>query len=369
MAPLYRRGDHGPPVVEVRDRLARLGLLEPPSVGDPAALQFDDAVDEAVRIFQQSRSLTVDGIVGPETYRRLEEARWSLGDRVLSFRFGHPVAGDDVAELQRRITDLGFNAGRVDGLFGPLTDRAVREFQRNVGLTVDGTVGPDMFRALDRLRRTVAGGTAEHLREEIVLDDVTTGVADKVVVLDPAHSAADPGPEVAGLRAGDVIDGIVARVEGRLAALGTTVLLTRPPLDEARGALDAAARAEFANRVDADLLVSLSVDTHPNADASGLATYYFGGDRFGASSALGRRAADLIHDEVLAHTDLRDCHSHAKTWALLRLTRMPAVRIDCGYLSNARERSLLTDPHFVDTMAEAIALGIVRYFSPSEGGS
>ncbi|MSV73523.1 MAG: N-acetylmuramoyl-L-alanine amidase, partial [Actinobacteria bacterium] len=83
MAPLYRRGDHGPPVVEVRDRLARLGLLEFPVVGDPAALEFDDNVDEAVRLFQQSRSLIADGIVGPETFRRLEEARWSLGDRVL----------------------------------------------------------------------------------------------------------------------------------------------------------------------------------------------------------------------------------------------------------------------------------------------
>ena len=69
---------------------------------------------------------------------------------------------------------------------------------------------------------------------------------------------------------------------------------------------------------------------------------------------------------MLARTDLLDCRSHATTWTLLRLTRMPAIRIDTGYLTNPGDRSRLANAHFIDTLAEGIAQGVVRYFSPGE---
>jgi N-acetylmuramoyl-L-alanine amidase len=129
-----RRGDRGPGVAEVRARLAYLGLC-----GESPSADFDDELDRAVRAFQQERGITVDGIVGPHTFRRLEEARWQLGDRVLSYVPGHLMAGDDVTELQRRLNQLGFAPGRADGLFGVNTDSALREFQRGVGVNADGT--------------------------------------------------------------------------------------------------------------------------------------------------------------------------------------------------------------------------------------
>ena len=132
-----RRGDHGPAVAEIRSRLAYLALCGDVAAGDP--FDFDDELDRAVRSFQQERGITVDGIVGPHTFRRLEEARWQLGDRVLSYVPGHLMAGDDVTELQRRLNTLGFAAGRTDGLFGVQTDAALREFQKGVGVTADGT--------------------------------------------------------------------------------------------------------------------------------------------------------------------------------------------------------------------------------------
>ena len=147
-----RRGDTGPAVAEVRARLAHLGLC--PDRRPAIRSTFDDELDRAVRAFQQERGITVDGVVGPQTFRRLEEARWQLGDRVLSYSPGHLMAGDDVTELQRRLNQLGFAAGRADGLFGVQTDAALREFQKGVGVTADGTCGPDTFRAFDRLVRT-----------------------------------------------------------------------------------------------------------------------------------------------------------------------------------------------------------------------
>jgi hypothetical protein len=85
---------------------------------------------------------------------------------VLSFSAGHLVAGDDVLSLQQRLSGLGFDLGRVDGVFGVRTDAALREFQRSVGVDADGTCGPDTFRAIARLGRTMSGGgTASALRE------------------------------------------------------------------------------------------------------------------------------------------------------------------------------------------------------------
>ena len=61
------------------------------------------------------------------------------------------LRGDDVAELQARLARLGFDCGRVDGILGPITARALSEFQTNYGLPADGVCGHDSVRALDRV--------------------------------------------------------------------------------------------------------------------------------------------------------------------------------------------------------------------------
>ena len=115
-------------------------------------------VDRAVRAFQQQRGLSVDGIVGPAPYRALEEARWRLGDRLLTHTAGNLLAGDDVLALQQRLLDLGFKVGKLDGRFGHRTEQAVRDFQRNIGIPPDGTCGPATLKALSRLAPMVRGG-------------------------------------------------------------------------------------------------------------------------------------------------------------------------------------------------------------------
>jgi len=125
----YRLGDTGAAVAEVQATLLHLDLL--PTSVVPAV--FDDATDQAVRAFQQRRGVSVDGIVGRETYAALQAARLTLGDRLLSLS-GRPYAGDDVAGLQERLLELGFDAGRVDGVFGARTEAALKGFQRDYGL-------------------------------------------------------------------------------------------------------------------------------------------------------------------------------------------------------------------------------------------
>lgn len=345
-----RRGDTGAAVAEVRARLAHLGLCR--DADGPGSDGFDDELDQAVRTFQQERGITVDGIVGPQTFRRLEEARWQLGDRVLSYVPGHLMTGDDVTELQRRLTQLGFATGRQDGMFGPQTDAALREFQSGVGAVADGTCGPDTFRAFDRLVRTVSGGSASALREHVTLIGLQTGVAHKVVVIDPG----------AGVGA-DLCHAIAVRVEGRLAALGTQVLLTRAGGASAELPHDDA-RAQFANETGADLVLSLNIDSVASPLPNGLVTFYYGDPRGGVHSPAGRILADLVQEEVQARTDLLDCRTHPRSWDLLRLTRMPAVRVELGYLSNEADGRRLASPAFQDVVAEGLAAAVTRFCAP-----
>jgi N-acetylmuramoyl-L-alanine amidase len=127
---VVRHGDSGPAVAQITGLLERIGLLGDAAFeGEPPlGAFFDDRVELAVRTFQQQRGLTVDGVVGPLTFRRLDEARWRLGDRILTHLPGNLMAGDDVYALQRRLLDLGFTVGRVDGYFGPETEAGLREF-------------------------------------------------------------------------------------------------------------------------------------------------------------------------------------------------------------------------------------------------
>jgi N-acetylmuramoyl-L-alanine amidase len=337
----------------------RLGLLP----GDAPSV-YDQNMDAAVREFQQRQGLTVDGVVGTETFRRLEEVRWRLGDRVLIYSAGHMLIGDDALQLQRRLTDMGFDAGRVDGVFGPSTDSALREFQRNVGLEPDGVCGPQTFRALDRLTRTVSGGAPEELRDQHLLDQLRTGVSDKVIVIDPGHGGNDPGtvlPDPA-LTEQSIIDDISSRLEGRLSAQGTHVLLTRPLGVTHQSPPTDAQRAQFANRVGADLVISVHCDWEPSGCGSGAATFYYGSAR--TASMLGRSFAELLQARVVHRAALTDCRSHAKTWDILRLTSMPAVRLEAGYLSNPGDVSRLSDPQVRQEIAEGITVAIHDFFAP-----
>ncbi len=348
---MIRRGSTGAAVAEVRARLAHLGYVDyPPSVVEAAT--FDDDLDRAVRAFQQERGLSVDGIVGPDTYRRLDQARWKLGDRVLAYLPGHLMTGDDIADLQRRLAELGFDAGRPDGILGPRTDAAIREFQRSVGEQPDGTCGPATFRAFDRLVRTISGGNAAHLRDRLTLAALRTGIADKVIVLDTNQGA---GAEVSWA--------IAQRVEGRLAALGTQVLMTGRALT-AGEADDEPDRAGFANRTGADLFVSIDTDQVGSERPNGVATFYFGDPVRDIHSLGGRILAELLQDELCMATGMSDLRTHARSWDLLRLTRMPAVKVVVGYLSNPDDALRLSSSAVQDRIAHGIAGSLGRFCRP-----
>ncbi|MCL9760702.1 N-acetylmuramoyl-L-alanine amidase [Frankia sp. AiPa1] len=322
--------------------------------------RFDLSLDRALRAFQQSRGLSVDGILGPDSARSLEEARRNLGDRLLYHSPAHPFAGDDVAALQERLSNMGFDVGRTDGIFGPRTEGAVREFQRNRGLASDGRCGPHTLRELKRLRRTVTGGRPDVLRESVRLLARGSSLLGVVIALDPGHGGGDTGVACNGLCERDLMADLADRLSTRLIDSGLESVLIHAP-DESLTEQERAARA---NSLEADLLISLHTDGSDSRHAQGVSAYYYGTTR--GSSAVGERFAQLVQREIVSRTSMQDCRTHPKAWDLLRRTRMPAVRLDLGYLTNEQDARALGTTQFLSAVAEAVLAATQRLFLPPE---
>ena len=363
-------GDRSPQVAEVRGTLARLGYIDGfpgDAAGDsqqwrPGDDLFDPALEISLRAFQQHRGIIADGHITSGTLRALREASYTLGARVLSLQSpGHWFVGDDVAELQQQLHDLGFYTDRVDGHFGPHTHDAVRRYQLDYALTSDGICGPVTLRALSYLGRRITGGSPQAIREHEQIRAAGSRLTGKRVVIDPGFGDGHSGQVVRG-RYGDITEeeilwDLATRTEGRMIAAGMETILSRPRSDDPTN-LD---RASIANAFGADLMISLRCDQYRNDRASGAASFYFGSES-GNSSVMGEKLAGFIQREVAARTPLRDCGRHGRTWDVLRMTQMPTVQFYAGYLTSPEDVAVLTNPDMRDTVAEAIVVAVKRLY-------
>ena len=294
-------------------------------------------------------------------YRALREASYRLGARTLTHQFGAPMYGDDVATLQARLQDLGFYTGMVDGHFGLQTHNALSSYQREYGLYPDGICGPETLRSLYFLGSRVTGGSPHAIREEELVRRSGPRLSGKRVIIDPGRGGSDHGMIMNGpegpISEADILWDLASRLEGRMTAIGMDTFTSRPaghsPLD--------AERAATANTVGADLMISLRCATQLSPSANGVASFHFGNSH-GSVSTIGRNLADFIQREVVARTGLRDCRTHGRTWDLLRLTRMPTVQVDVGYITNPRDRNLLVSTATRDAIAEGILAAVKRLY-------
>ena len=356
MNDLPKLGDRSGAIELISNTLLRLGFISSPSD------IFDEKLTQGVKAFQQDRGLTVNGLINEITARSLEEARFRLGDRVLVFNTTALMRGDDVANLQDRLIQMGFNCGKVDGVYEITTENAVKEFQKSVGILSDGRCGPATLISLMRLAKTVSGGAPSALRESINHSVRSPALANKVIVIDPSWGGEFTGESANGVNESEIVFDLAQRLEGRLIALGVNVILTRSannsPLEKDR--------IKVANSVNADLVIALKVDSYKNEKANGVATYFYGREDKGVRSVVGERFANLIQREICARTDLLNCHTHGKSWDLLRLTLAPTIRIDLGYLSNPQDARRLSIAAFRDQLAEAIVVAIQRLYLSTE---
>lgn len=357
MIEVVRHGDRGAAVADLQSRLVRVAA----GAGGAPLLavdgEFGSATLEAVRRFQRERGLAADGFAGPETWRALDEAGHRLGDRLL-WRSQTMMRGDDIRELQQRLNQLGFDAGPEDGIFGDLAHGTVEEFQRNVGLVVDGVAGPTTLVALRLLHRDHhrAGNIARAREREWLRRQVRRGLAGTRLLIDPSHGPLQPGHVAQdGTTEAEITWQIATRLAARLAAGGADVLLSRglhadpPPGD----------RARFANEQGVDLVLSLGLGAHDNPAASGCATFYYGTPQF--VSEAGWRLAEHVQGALVDAGWQPDCRAHPMTWSLLRETKAPTVVVEPGFLSSPADAARLCDAGTQDLLAGQLATAVSRF--------
>jgi len=282
-------GAEGEAVRDLQQRLAHLGF----ETAVAEAGTYGDSTAAAIRAFQTARGLRVDGVCGRQTWSSLVEAGYRPGDRLLYHRTPM-LRGDDVLDLQEKLNALGFDAGRGDGIFGPHTTEALREFQRNVGAVIDGICGPESIAALERLSR-FGGGSVASVREKEALRDGALRLAGRRVYL-----AVEPGL--------DALGEVVAK---GLMELGADVLVDGSGEDDSVVATEA-------NRYGADLFLGLRF-----GDIPGLSCDYFASHA--SRSEGGCHVAHCISEELAKALDYPPAEPTGRAYAVLRETRMPAV--------------------------------------------
>lgn len=123
-------GISGSDVEDIQSRLRELDYL------DKVTGYFGEETEKAVIEFQKNNRLSVDGKVGTQT----REMLYSEDAVPKSLKYGEK--SDDVLRYQKRLNKLGYLSSTPDGTFGKDTVNAVKSFQRQNGLTVDGYIGP-----------------------------------------------------------------------------------------------------------------------------------------------------------------------------------------------------------------------------------
>ena len=130
--PTIRKGSKGAAVRKAQRRL-KARYYDP----GPADGLFGAKTEKAVKYYQLDRDLTSDGIIGPQTWARLDPPTVKRGSK-----------GDAVKLAQKLLETYGYELGAVDGDFGAKTEQAVKKFQEDFWLDVDGIVGRDTWAML-----------------------------------------------------------------------------------------------------------------------------------------------------------------------------------------------------------------------------
>jgi len=171
------------------------------------------------------------------------------------------------------------------------------------------------------------------------------------IVLDAGHGAHDPGAiGITGYREKDFNLAVTQKVEALLKKDGRfKVYMTRS--DDTFVALND--RASFANNQKADLFLSFHANALVGSAATGTETFY--------SRADSKRLADTVHKHLLKATGLKDRGVKTAGYVVIKKTTMPAILLESGFLTNAKDEALLRNEAKQNEIAAAVVAGIKEY--------
>lgn len=200
----------------------------------------------------------------------------------------------------------------------------------------------------------------------------TMGLAtqSKVIVIDPGHGGYDPGKVGAkGSHEKDINLAIALRLQDYLTQSGSKVIMTRTKDEDLDGIpdkfnknTDMRTRKEIINNSGADILVSVHQNAFPQAEVRGAQVFYYN------DSDNAKLLANSIQNNIKKHADPNNTRKIKSTenYYVLKVSTMPGIIIECGFLTNPDEEGALNSEEYQDKIAWAIYMGIVEYFQQLE---
>lgn len=194
-----------------------------------------------------------------------------------------------------------------------------------------------------------------------------------LVVLDPGHGGSDPGASgKMGTREKDVVLDIATRVKNILESRGAAVRMTR----DSDTALSLTDRSTLAEQWNADVMVSIHINSSPNSVSKGAETFALTGNGY-PSTAQGSKPRGMcpgnrfdpantvlayeVHRSLMKRTGLEDRGVKRARFSVLRNASCPAALVEAGFISNSAEEQRIRTDAYRLAAAEGIAEGILAY--------
>ena len=204
------------------------------------------------------------------------------------------------------------------------------------------------------------------LSEHISTEVFSIKMKSATIVIDVGHGGNDPGkvsPD--GIEEKNVNLAIAKYLQDYLIAQDYTVYLTR---DTDQGLYDDNVsnkkRSDLNNRIqffkekNADLVISIHQNSYPDASQHGAQTFYYKGREDD------KLLAGYVQESLLSIDSTNKRQAKANdSYYILKNSSVPAVIVECGFLSNPEETARLTDPNYQKDLAYSISVGVCRYMN------
>ena len=177
------------------------------------------------------------------------------------------------------------------------------------------------------------------------------------IVIDPGHGEHDPGAVADDIYEKDITLDIALKTEKLLKDAGYKVRLTR----DDDSFLELGERAEFANKRNAKVFVSIHCNSSEDGSGQGIETYY--GE---SKTDMDLNLAENIQKCLIAQTGARDREIKEASYTVLVRTEMPAALVETGFMTNDVERAQLMDEHYQELIALGISEGIMAFLEENK---
>lgn len=188
-----------------------------------------------------------------------------------------------------------------------------------------------------------------------------------VIVLDPGHGGEDPGAVANGVSEKDINLDIALRIRDMLSSCGYDVVMTRyddrllygTGEEGKKKYFDLRNRVASVNGLESPIFVSIHQNKFPAESCKGLQVFYSG------NSEESRLLADMIQEDarLLQPENRRSAKCGSETVYILEKLEIPAVLVECGFISNRREAELLSAEDYRESVAFSIFCSICRYLT------